>query len=120
MGKHKNKELKNKINQTLIQGAGDPWAVHQSVQEHLRSMGMDYSKRSKADSVPKKTYNMPDYDMTQLMDKLGGKMPPGVKHMMEQFMSIIPNEGAMDSPNFKKEMKKKMKGFSSVFKSPYE
>jgi len=119
MGKRKNRELKSKRNQIVKEGS-NPWAVQQTVNEHIRSMGMDYSKRSAADTAPKKPANMVDYDMTKLMDQLDGKMPPCIKQMMEPFMNMIPGSGAMGSPNFKKEMKKKMKGFSSGFKSPYE
>lgn len=119
MGKGKNKELKNKLNQT-VQGARNPWVFPQTVQEPPKSMGPNYSKRSEANTAPKNQVNIPNYDMTKLMDKAGGKIPPAVKQMMEQFMNTIPTAGAMNSPNFKKEMKKKMKCLSTTFKSPYE
>ncbi len=119
MGKSKDKELKNILNQS-VQAGSNPWEIHQKVQEHLQSRGLGYSTLGQDHKIESKPISVPEYDMNELMDKLGGKMPPGVKQMMVQFMSIIPTAGSSASPNLKKEMKKKMKGLSSVFKSPYE
>ncbi len=118
MAKNKNKNSKYNLNQA-IQNSSNPWEMQQNIQQQLQSMGVNYAKPVKQDPASK-PISMPDYDVNKLMDKLGDKMPPGIKQMLDQFMTIIPGPGSMDNPNFKKEMKKKMKGFSTVFKSPYE
>ncbi len=119
MARNKNKDFKNNLNQAIYNST-NPWEMQQNIQRQLPSMGVNYTKPVKKEKANSKHNSVPEYDMSKLMDNLGKKMPPGVKQMMEQFMTIIPGPGAMDNPNFKKEMKKKMKNFSSVFKSPYE
>lgn len=139
MAKSKNKDFKNNLNQA-IHNSRNPWEMQQNVQQQLQSMGVNYtkpvkqgltaskqdstdqqgSKSSKPDITARKPISMPDNDINQLMDKLGDKLPPGIKQMLDQFIPIIPDLGSMDNPKLKKEMKKKLKGFSSAFKSPYE
>lgn len=119
MARKKNKDNKNSLKQAIY-NSHNPWEMQQNIQQQMQSMGTVYTKQVKRKPANSKQINMPEYDMSKLMDKLGSKMPPGVKQMMEQFMTIIPDPGDMDNPNLKKEIKKKMKNFSSVFKSPYE
>ena len=119
MAKKKNKELKNNLTQA-IQNSDNPWEMQQNIQQHLQSVGLNYTKPLKHEANASKSMNMPDYDVSKLMDKLGDKMPPGVKQMLDQFITLIPGPGSLDNPNFKKQMKKKMKNMNSIFKSPYE
>lgn len=119
MARNRNKDFKNNLNQA-IHNSTNPWEMQQNIQRQLQSEGVNNTQPVKREKANSKKIDMPEYDMSKLMDNLGSKMPPGVKQMMEQFMTIIPGPGAMDNPNFKKEMKKKMKGLSSAFKSPYE
>ncbi|CFX78133.1 Uncharacterized [Syntrophomonas zehnderi OL-4] len=135
MGNTKNQEFKNKIKQA-VQNTQNPAEIYSRVQESLQSHSFNYSypreKQANEQQPPKfpqpkqnrryepKPVDYSQYDIGMLMDKLGNKMPPGVKQMMEQFINVIPKSGNFDSADFKKEMKKKMKGFKSAFKSPYE
>lgn len=133
MAKHKNKDLQKQLRQ-VIQESNNPWEMQQNVQKTLQTMGTAYV-HSKPDntagkkpivnpkpenSAEKKPITMPDYDINMLMDKLGDKMPPGIKQVLDQFIPMIPTAQTMNDPKFKKEMKKKMKSFGSVFQSPYE
>lgn len=114
MAKNKNKDFKKQLNQA-IRDADNPWEMQQKVRQHLQTMGVNHANPGKYSAN-----DIPDYDINTLMNKIGDKMPPGIKQMLDQFIPIIPTPGAMGDPHFKKEMKKKMKNFRSVFKSPYE
>lgn len=116
---------RNKPTDSSQPNQSDYWVSNSSqkqpnVRDYSSDPGVHYTEWTKKSSGEKKPNYTADYDMNKLMDKLGDKMPPGIKQMMEQFISIIPGPGGMNSPNFKKEMKKKLKGLSSTFKSPYE
>lgn len=142
MSAKKNKEFKNQMNE-VIRNSSNPWEMQQNIQKQLQSMEVHYSPPGKqekhdraetgklgrtagADTNKQEkheqtgTVQMPDYDINQLMNKLGDKMPPGIKQMLDQFIPIIPSIGAMDDPKLKKEIKKKMKNLRTMFQSPYE
>lgn len=120
MSAKKNKEFKNQMNE-VIRNSSNPWEMQQNIQKQLQSMGVHYSPPGKQEKHERTgTVQMPDYDINQLMNKLGDKMPPGIKQMLDQFIPIIPSIGAMDDPKLKKEMKKKMKNLRTMFQSPYE
>lgn len=119
MAKNKNKEMKKQLNE-IVRNASNPWEMQQNVQQYLQTTGVNYKSPVQTNPSDGAAMKMPDYDISKLMDKLGDKMPPGMKQMMDQFMPVIPTKEAMQDPNFKKEMKKKMKNFRSVFQSPYE
>lgn len=119
MSNTKNKEFKNKIKQA-VQSAENPGEIYSRVQESLQGVGSEYSRPQAKSKYEQPPIDYSQYDISQLMEKLGKKMPPGIKQMMEQFVSIIPASGNLDSDDFKKQMKKKMKSFKSTFKSPYE
>lgn len=119
MSSKKNKEFKNQMNDA-IRNAKNPWEMQQNIQKHLQTTGVNYSHPDKHESQDQPSMQMPDYDIGKLMDKLGDKMPPGIKQVLDQFIPIIPAAGDMTDPKFKKEMKKKMKNLKNIFQSPYE
>lgn len=119
MSGKKNSEFKNQMNDA-IRNSSNPWEMQQNIQKQLQTLGVNYSPPVKQASYAQTYEQMPDYDISKLMDKLGEKMPPGIKQMLDQFIPIIPAAGAMDDPKFKKEMKKKMKNLRTMFQSPYE
>ena len=114
----KNKDLKNRIDQTVKDGT-EPWKIYQQVQEQYAQQGKKKTYPNMPADHIRYDPKAPGNDISKLKKKMSSKVPPGIQQMIEPFMTMIAS-GDKDSPEFKKNMKQMMKKFGANFKSPYE